>query len=79
MVTEPGIGSLTVTGPTGELVGARSDNELEAVSERVRPRSSGTGQVVQRGIGEDVLAPGLSQFSSGNGRRSGYAILLLLH
>ena len=59
MVAEPGKGSLTVTGPTGQLVGARSDSELDAVSGKAGPRSSGTGQVVQRGIGEDVLAPGL--------------------
>ena len=78
MVAEPGKGSLTVTGPTGELVGARSDNELEALSGKAGPIGSGVGQVVQRGIGEDVLAPGLlSQMSSGNGRRPDYAIKLL--
>ena len=66
MVAELGMGSLTVTGPTRELVGARSDSELKAVSGKAGPLSSGVGQVVQRSIREEVLAPELlSQISSG--------------
>ena len=65
-VTVPGMGSLSVTGPTGEeRDGARSDNRLiKVVSEKLRPLSSGEGREVQRSIGEDVLAP--SQPVSGN-------------
>ena len=75
-VAEPGMGSLTVTGPTGELVGARSANRLvRTVSGKLRPLSSGVWQEVQRGIREEVLAPELlSQISSGKRRLHGDAI-----
>ena len=54
------------------LVGARSDSELRAVSGQAGPLGSGAGQIVRRGIGEEVNASELlSQMSSGNERRSG--------
>ena len=70
MVAEPGMGSLTVTGPTGEWVGASSESGLvKTVSEKFRPLGSGVGQEIQRSIGEEALAPErLSQVVSGNQR-----------
>ena len=61
------MGSLTITGPTGEMVGAKSDSRLGAVSGEAGPLGSGVGQMVCRDIGGEVNASELlSMISSRN-------------
>ena len=78
LVAEPGMGSLTVTGPTRGVVGAKSDDELGTVSREAGPLGFGVGQMVCGGIGGEVNASELlSILASGNeGRRS--AIILIM-
>ena len=78
LVAEPGTGSLAVIGPTGEVVGAKSEDELGAVSGEAGPLSSGVGQMGCAGIGGEVNASELlSMMSSGNEwRRSAIKILV---
>jgi len=47
-------GSLTVIGPTGEVVGAKSEEELGAVSGEAGLLSSGVEQMGCGGIGGEV-------------------------
>ena len=67
VVTVPGMGSLSVTGPT-RRGGAKPNSRLNAVaSERMRPQTSEVRQEVHRiARGEVLSTEGLSQTSSGN-------------
>jgi len=77
LVAEPGMGSLTITGSTGEVVGAESD-ELGAVSGTAGPPGFGVGQSFCRGTGGEVGAAELtSMMNSGMGRRR-YAIIIII-
>ena len=71
-MVEPG--SLTVTGPTGAVVGAKPEDELGAVSERAVPPGSDVEPMGCDGIGEDVSASELLSIVGSGNRRHGSAI-----
>ena len=81
VVTVPGMGSLSVTGPTGRG-GAKSESRLNIVaSECMRPPTSEVRQEVHRISGGEVLSTeGRSRTSSGSrvARRGAILLLLLL-
>jgi len=74
-VAEPGMGSLTVTGPTGVVV--RAEDELGAVAGEAGPPGFGAGQLVCRSTGGEVGAAELASMMYSGMGRSRYAIALL--